>query len=141
MQIITETDPYEVLDDIEYDNGVKAFVKAFGEDNVADFIEGYLYRRTEQEIIDEFNHSESKFYAIKKIMTNKNIEKLSRAAMMQLHVSDSDCEKRSIPCEEAERDELGRVLISVEEDKNQMTLFPDLEEGLPPYHIKIPVSA
>lgn len=141
MQIITETDSYEVLEDIEYDDGVKAFVKAFGEDDVADFIDRYMNRRTEQEIIDVFNNSDSKFNAIKKIMVNRNIEKLSRAAMMQLHVSDSDCEARCIPCEEAERDELGRVLISVEEDKNQMTLFPDLEEGLPPYHIKIPVSA
>lgn len=73
---------------------------------------------------------------IVKFCCDKSGKKIPLSKLYDLCLDEEDCNLYKIPFVD-DKDEDGNEVIFVDEPKEQMKFFPEMEKGLPPYRLRI----
>ena len=128
-QFVCDISEYEVPELFE-------LYKMFGYETVFDSIDDALSYDEFEEDDDSSDAIRDNWFHIVKECCIKTGRKIPISKMDALNLDEDDCKEHKIPYVQ-DMDEEGNEVFFVDEQKEQMKLFPELEEGLPPYRLKI----
>lgn len=136
MWVKVDMDIVEVLEDITCEESIDNLRWVFGEERLGRYVERTYSGEEIEDIISSLSQNKR---AIAWMVRDRG-KPLTFDEMGMLNITETDCISNGIKYEEVDEvDENGRRIryVTIEESSDQMKLFPEMEEGLPPYRYKV----